>query len=114
MHVLERYIGILKGLQARLMKEARNNKIAVEMQRSLTKEAQKISDELKLMEDAGNNVVEIKIYAYEMYNSVPAGLEKTYRKIAQSAKSMKDLLELNKVIEEISKELEKFWYFVNQ
>ena len=106
MHGLEKHIELLRELQLELMNEARKPSLDIETQRTLTKEAQKIKDELDLMEDAGKNVVEIKVYAYEMYNSVPAGLEK----ITQANGNR----ELNDLIEKTCDELEKLWYFVNK
>lgn len=110
---VEELISTIRSLNSELKQEARNPEIDIDLQRSLVKEAQKIDDETRLIEESIENPVEIKVYVYEMYNSIPTDLKKIYERITEYANDTKNLIKLREIIERISKELEKFWYFVN-
>jgi|SRR3989344_5311028 len=82
--------------------------------RSLEKEMQKINDSIKLIEETGlKNIVEVKVYVYEVYNTVPGDLEEAYHETARNFAEPAKILKLKKIIDEISKEIEEFWYLVN-
>lgn len=114
---IEKHILQLKALNKKLesMIKDVSRDTSLILVRSLEKEVQKINDCIKLIEETGfKNIVEIKVYVYEIYNTVPGDLEEAYREVAAGLSETGKLAKLKRITEDISKAIENFWYFVNQ
>ena len=78
----------------------------------LEKEIDKLHHILELVQDT-ENVIEIKTYVYEAYNSVPADLQTIYETIFDAHHEKSEIAPLKKAIDEVSNKLEEFWNIVN-
>ncbi len=113
---IEKHISKLKLLNKKLENSVKDVSKGTNMVmvRSFEKEIQKINDSIKLIEETGlKNIVEVKVYVYEVYNTVPGDLEYAYQETARNFAEPAKILKLKKIIDEISKEIEEFWYLVN-